>query len=117
MIKYKCTITGKEYSEATIQKNLSDAYRNKYEFERMGSCEGCGDPGVCSAHYIPKARLKQLHLTSLIWSPDMFFRACYSCNRIAENISSKEIKELMNFQEIVNVYKLYDKERFNIISE
>lgn len=115
MIKYKCTITGKEYSEATIQANLSAAYRDAYTFAPKGPCCGCGHPGTESAHIIPKARCKQLQLTSLIWNPVNFFRSCRFCNVIAENISSKEIRELLNFQEILAVYKQYDNERYQIL--
>jgi hypothetical protein len=114
---YKCTITGKSYSEATIKANLSKAYKEKYQFEPSGICAGCeNERGVCSAHYIPKARLKVLKLTSLIWRPDMFFRSCYHCNMVAENISSEEIKKLKNLSDLVWIHFLYDKERFNILT-
>lgn len=116
MIKYKCTITGKTYSEAVIQKNLSAAYRKVYAFEPSGACEGCGEPGICSAHIIAKSRCKQLHITSLIWNPVNFFRSCYACNTIAENITDSKIKELLNYTEILSVYKSYDRERYNILT-
>lgn len=115
MNKYTCTLTNQEYSEATIQTLLSKAYRRYYTFEPQGSCEGCGQQATCTAHIIPKARCKQLHLTSLIWSDFNWFRSCYKCNTAAENISSKEIKELLNYEEILSVYQLYDKERYQIL--
>lgn len=109
---YKCTITGKSYSEATIKANLSKAYKGRYLFEPSGSCEGCNGQGVCSAHIIAKARLKVLKLTSLIWSPELFFRSCYRCNMICENPSSPEILELLNFDRIEQVLFKYDKESY-----
>lgn len=109
----KCSITGKSYSEATIKSNLSKAYKEKYLFEPKGSCEGCGvNQGQGSAHIIPKAVLKHLHLTSLIWHPKMFFRACHHCNMICENPESDEIKKLLNFETILKVTRKYDPERF-----
>lgn len=110
MNKYKCTLTNQEYSEATIQANLSKAYRRAYTFEPQGSCEGCGGQAVCSAHIISKMRLKQLHLTSLIWSPELFFRSCYKCNQIAELPSSEAIADLLNYQEIKQIIFKYDPE-------
>lgn len=50
-------------------------------------------------------------MTQLIWSPENWFRSCYRCNQIAENPSSDEIKELMNFKRILAVTKKYDPER------
>jgi hypothetical protein len=82
-------------------------------FEPNGVCEGCRlSPGVCSAHIIPKAILKTLKLTSLIWSPEMFFRSCYKCNMICENPESDAIKELKNYERILEVTEKYDKQRF-----
>jgi len=116
MNRYHCSITDKSYSQAQIDKNLSDTYREIYVFEPLGSCEGCGGRGVCSAHIIAQARCKQLKLTSLIWQPMNFFRSCHRCNLVAENISNKEIRNLLNFQEILYVYKLYDQERYSILN-
>lgn len=110
---YKCTLTGKSYSESAIKANLSKVYKEHYLFEPSGSCEGCGDAGVCSAHIIAKARLKVLKLTSLIWSPKLFFRSCYKCNMICENPSSDEIKKLLNFDRILEVTRQYDPETYN----
>jgi 5-methylcytosine-specific restriction endonuclease McrA len=110
-----CTITGKSYSQNTIDSNLSKAYKEFYLFEPKGSCEGCGKPATCTAHIVPKARCKHLHLTSLIWNPENWFRSCYKCNMIAENPSSDEIKNLMNYDTILRVTEKYDKERYEIM--
>lgn len=110
---YKCTITGKSYSEATIKANLSQAYREHYLFEPSGSCEGCGGRATCTAHIVPKARCKSLHLVSLIWNPVNWFRSCTRCNSVAENVSSNEILDLLNFDRILEVIKRYDPERYS----
>jgi 5-methylcytosine-specific restriction endonuclease McrA len=115
MNMYKCKITGESYSEAKIQQLLSKTYREWYEFTPQGACEGCGRPGMCTAHIIPKARCKQLQLTSLIWNPENWFRACYTCNMCAENPDTKEIRDLRNFQEILAVYRQYDMERYQLL--
>jgi hypothetical protein len=107
----KCSITGKDYTETTIKSNLSKAYRDYYMFEPLGACEGCGEPATCTAHIIPKAILKILHLTSLIWNPELWFRSCYKCNQIVENVSSSAITELLNYNRIKQVIEKYDKER------
>lgn len=112
MNKYYCKLTDKYYSDATIKSNLSAAYKEHYMFEPKGSCEGCGvASGICSAHIIPKSILKSLHLTSLIWSPEMFFRSCYKCNSVCENVSSDAITKLLNYERIKEVIKKYDPER------
>lgn len=113
MIRYYCKLTDRYYSDATIKSNLSKAYKEHYLFERSGNCEGCQtELGVCTAHIIPKARLKTIGLTSLIWNPVVWFRACYHCNGVAENVSSDAIKDLKNYDRIVEVYKQYDYERY-----
>jgi hypothetical protein len=109
--KYKCTLTGKEYSEVTIKSNLSKAYKEYYEFEPVGSCEGCGGRATCTAHILPKAICKTLHLTSLIWNPENWFRSCYQCNSLAENVSSNEILTLLNYDRIKEVLEKYAPER------
>ncbi len=114
--KYHCTLTGKSYSEATIQSNLSTAYKEFYMFEPLGSCEGCQVvQAQNTAHILPKARLKQLRLTSLIWNPIVWFRSCIRCNQIAENPSSDEIKKLKNFDRILEVTKKFDPERYQLM--
>jgi hypothetical protein len=114
MATSKCTITGKSYSEATIKANLSKAYKEVYQFEPKGICEGCeSEPGICSAHIVGKSRCKHLKITSMIWSPINFFRSCYRCNSVAENVESLEILELKNIERIKEVLENYDPERFN----
>lgn len=109
-IRNYCSITDKYYTEATIKANLSRAYKEHYLFEPSGACEGCGEPATCSAHIIAKARLKVLKLTSLIWSPKLFFRSCYRCNMVCENVSSEEITTLFNYDRIKEVLYEYDPE-------
>jgi len=113
MNKSYCSITDKYYSEATIKANLSKSYRETYQDEPEGICEGClRERGNCSAHIIPKSRLKVLGLTSLIWNPTMFFRSCFRCNSVCENVSSIEITKLKNYYRIKSVIEQYDPERF-----
>lgn len=110
--KSYCSITGKYYTEATIQAKLSKAYREYYLFNQSGPCEGCGRKGFCTAHIIPRARCKTLHIVSMIWNPENWFRACYICNSAAENVSSTEILDLLNYETIKEVIRRYDPERF-----
>lgn len=110
--RYYCKITDKHYTESQIKTNLSKAYKDYYLFEPLGSCEGCGNTAQGTAHILPKAICKQLGLTSLIWNPVNWFRACNSCNTIAENVSSSEIKDLKNYQQIEDVLRTYDPIRY-----
>lgn len=103
---------GKRYTEATIKANLSKAYKEYYLFEPLGSCEGCGNPATCTAHILPKSVCKTLHKVELIFDPNNWFRSCYRCNSIAENVSGEEIKTLMNFPRIKEVLRVYDPERY-----
>ena len=109
--RYYCKLTDKYYTEATIKANLGKAYKDHYLFEPSGSCEGCGDTAVCTAHIIPKARLKCLKLVSLIWNPEIWFRSCYLCNQVAENPDSVAITELLNYERIKEITFKYDPER------
>jgi len=109
---YKCS-DGSKVSEAAIQRKLSEAYREFYLFCPIGKCEGCAGTAQCTAHIIPKARLKQLGMTELIWNHVVWFRSCFRCNMVAENPESDEIKTLLNYQEILEVTKRFDPERYS----
>ncbi len=102
---------GSEVSESTIKARYSAMIKVKYQESTVWKCRGCGGAPMGSAHIIPKARLKYLHLTELIWSPVMIFPACNKCNLICENVSSIEITELNNYEEIKDVMWKYDPER------
>jgi 5-methylcytosine-specific restriction endonuclease McrA len=112
-MNYYNTSSGERVSEATIKARLSAAYREFYLFEPLGNCEGCGEPATCTAHIVPKSRLKHLHKTEYIWNPIDWFRSCFRCNQIAENPESAEIKTLMNYDRILEVTRKLDPERYN----
>ncbi len=111
MIKTLCS-DGTKISEATIKSRLSKAYRDKYEGNPHPYCAGCGGKAQGSAHIIPKSQLKLLGLSDKIYHPDFFFAACYKCNQVCENISSGDIKKLMNYQTILELIRTYDVERY-----
>ena len=107
--RYRCS-DGSMVTQATIDANLSKAYKKHYLFEPLGSCEGCGQPATCTAHILPKSQCKIAGRTEMIWNPFNWFRACYSCNTKAENINSA--KELLNYDRILRVTKQLDYERY-----
>lgn len=113
MPNYFRTSTGERITDATIKKRLSQAYREKYGDSGHPPCEGCGHPAQGSAHIIPKARLKTLGLSDLIYAPFMFFSACYSCNSKIENPKGEGWKDLCNLQECLSVIEKYDKELYS----
>lgn len=110
MNKYYCS-DGSRVSEATVNRNLTAAYRKKYAGEPHPYCRGCGQPSQGSAHSIPKSILKQLHKTELIWNPEMFWPACHRCNLIAENPQGEDFTKLRNHSQVVSVIELYISER------
>ena len=42
----------------------------------------------------------------------MFWPACHRCNSVAENVQSKEFRELLNLERILPVIEKYDPERY-----
>lgn len=111
--KYYCKITDKHYTESQIKTNLSKAYKKLYAGEPSPICYGCGKVmAQGTAHILPRSICKQLHLTSLIWNPINMFPACYLCNQTCENVSSDEIKELLNYEQIEDVIRTYDPVRY-----
>lgn len=109
--RYYCSITDKWYTQNQIDTNLSKAYKEFYLFEPIGLCEGCMGQATCTAHILPKARCKTLHLVSLVWNPKNWFRSCIRCNYQAENVSSDAITKLLNYDRIKEVLIQYDPER------
>lgn len=105
------TSTGERVTEATIKARYTIAIRNKYQEMSVHRCHGCGGAPNGSAHIIPKAILKQMHMTELIWNPRIFFPACNKCNMICENVSSEEITTLHNYEYIKEVMWEFAPER------
>jgi len=108
---YKCS-DGTKVSEGVIKSKLSAAYKEFYLFDPVGSCEGCGQPATCTAHIYPKALCKSSGKTEYIWNPINWFRSCFSCNLLAENVASNEIKNLLNYEQILKVTKMLDPQRY-----
>lgn len=109
MIRYYCS-DGTRVSEATIKSNLSKAYR-EYDDGSVG-CRGCGNRAEGHAHIVPKARLKQLHLTDLIWAPELWVKACHKCNQVIENVTSNSFKILHCYDHCLSILQKYDPERY-----
>lgn len=108
---YYCS-DGRRVSEATIKANYTKAIREKYAGNPVQICQGCqAAQANGSAHIVPKARLKVLHLTELIWHPIMFFPACNRCNTICENPASEAITELKNYSYVKIIIERFDPER------
>lgn len=109
---YACS-DGSRVTEATIKANLSKAYKKKYEGNENCQCFECGkNRAQGSAHIIPKARLKQLGKSELIWDWEMFVEACHSCNSKIENVSSPEFKLLNGYEYYLEIFRKFDRERY-----
>lgn len=104
---YKCS-NGERVTQATIDKRLSEAYRERYE-NGFACCEETGLRAEGSSHIVSQKRCKQLHKTELIWTLDNFFPALNSVNSRWEN-NDQTLKNYWKYMEIV---KKYDPEGYN----
>ncbi len=112
MNRYYCS-DGTRVTEATIKANLSKAYREKYAGEPMQTCFECGvAQAQGNMHIIPKATLKHLHKTELIWDWEMFVPGCHRCNTVLENVSSPEFKLLNGYEYYLEIFRKHDLERY-----
>lgn len=106
MNKYRCS-NGELVSEATIKKNLSKAYRDKYGTQ-FATCEETGEQAQGSSHIVSQKRCKQLHKTELIWNPRNFFPATYVTNSRWESNDST----LRNYEEYMKIVEEFDPEGY-----
>lgn len=107
VIKYECS-DGTRVSQATIDRRLSEAYREKYSGMPFPCCQDCGQPAQGSSHIVSQKRAKQLRKTELIWNHDNFYPACNSCNSRWE---SHDVT-LPNYDTYMEVMKLFDEEGY-----
>jgi hypothetical protein len=93
---FECS-DGEKVTQADIN-SLKDKMYHVYDaIQTDPDCEGCRlEQAQGHAHIIPQARCKNLNKTELIWTMLNIFKACHSCNTIAENISSPAIMQLKN---------------------
>jgi 5-methylcytosine-specific restriction endonuclease McrA len=103
---------GTRVTQAEIDAKLTEAYRIKYTNGPSMTCAGCGEWADSSAHIIAKSRCKQLHKTELVWCPDNFFPACYSCNSAIESPKGGKWKALRNLDKCMEFVRIHDKELF-----
>jgi len=102
-IYYYCS-DGARVTQATIDKNLSRAYRDRYEGEPHPRCEETGVAAECSSHIISQKRCKELHMTELIWNPINFFPATHNVNSRWESNDTT----LRNYNEYMDVVRKFD---------
>jgi 5-methylcytosine-specific restriction endonuclease McrA len=103
---------GTRVTQAEIDAKLKEAYQVKYTISPWMTCEGCGEWADSSAHIIAKSRCKQLHKTELVWCPENFFPACYSCNSAIESPKGGKWKVLRNIDKCMEFVRIHDKELF-----
>lgn len=106
--------SGKAYSQATIDRKRSEAYREAYG-PYPQYCHGCGGQAMGSAHIVSQKAAKNMRKVELIWNPENFFPACAVCNLRAES-NGHSFYELINWQYCMEVIKKYDPERFTLMS-
>lgn len=107
---------GERVSQATIDRRLSQSYRDKYE-TNSGTiiCECCGkEPSVHNDHTIAQRRCKILHKTELIWNPENYVRSCERCHKQWEAFKAGDWCLHNNVGERLYFLKLHDREGYNI---
>lgn len=105
--------SGKAYSQATIDRKRSEAYREAYG-PYPQYCHGCGGQAMGSAHIVSQKAAKNMRKVELIWNPENFFPACYTCNTKCES-NGASFYELANWEYCLGVIKKHDPERYSIM--
>lgn len=114
-MNYAICSDGRRVSQATIDKELSLAYREKYEADQRIICECCQNAwSVASDHTIAQARCKVIHKTELIWNLLNFVRSCEICHKDWESFKSGEWTLHKNVIQRLEFLKEHDPEGFNI---
>lgn len=106
---------GAMVSQATIKRNLSESYREKYWNISSAVCECCqSEMSVDSDHTIAQARCKEIHKTELIWNPGNYVRSCRVCHKQWENFKSGDWLLHKNVIERLAFMQEYDPEGYTI---
>lgn len=102
---------GKAYTQATIDKKRSEAYRDKYG-PYPQYCHGCGSSTTNgSAHIVSQKAAKNMRKVELIWAHENFFPACAVCNLRVES-NGPSFYDLTNWQYCMEIIKKHDPERY-----
>lgn len=104
---YKCS-DGSKVSEATIQKKLSDSYKETYTFNPKPYCMGCGKQAIESSHILAKAYVKSIGKTELIWNPENVFPSCRNCHMAWEAINNPDWCKLHCVELLLKFIKKHD---------
>lgn len=112
MILYYCS-DGSRVSESQIKQKYSVAIRLKHQGQSFFTCQAClKEQAVDNSHIIAKARLKQLHLTDLIWHPMAFFDCCRRCHGLWEDYKSGDWVHFHNVEQCLRFLKEHDPEGY-----
>ena len=104
----KCS-DGSKVSQAYIDAQLTKVYSQGL---KSSVCEGCeATHAEGHSHIVKQKTLKQLGLTELIWSPEMFTYECHGCNS-AWDSALPEIEDQKNIVKKMVILYQYDKAAF-----
>lgn len=112
MPNYYYTSTGERYSQAQIDKKLSETYRKAYAGEPHPYCHGCGKRATETSHIISQRRCKILRKTELIWNVENMFPACRDCHMLFEGFKNEKVFQLFNYKQCLNFIKLHDSKDY-----
>lgn len=99
------TSDGERVSQATIDRRVSEAYKQIYAGEGYQYCHGCGGAAQGTAHIVPKAVCKVEGITEYCWLRINMFPSCHICNQRSENFRAPEFLLLKNVVHIVEITK------------
>jgi hypothetical protein len=106
--EYTCS-DGRKVSQAYINSMLSKSYAKGLENSICEACGSCKAEG--HSHIVKQKTLKDLHLTDLIWSPQMYTYECHGCNS-AWDSAIPEIEDHKNIVKKMVILWVYDKQAF-----
>lgn len=113
---YKCS-NGEKVSQATIDKRRSNAYRKLYEGQPHPLCAGCNNRAEGTAHLVPQKIVKAEGKSEYCWLSINMVPTCHRCNSKLESYKSDEIKELLCYDQLLEVTKLISPQRYNLMVE
>ena len=100
---------GSKVSQAYIDAQLTKVYSRGLKSSICQGCEATHAEG--HSHIVKQKTLKQMGLTELIWSPEMFTYECHGCNS-AWDSALPEIEDQKNIVYKMVILYNYDKAAF-----
>jgi hypothetical protein len=103
-------------AQQALHAKMIAAYK-KIDVKRGELCEGCEMSKAHEhSHTISQKRCKDLNKIELIYDPQNIELMCRNCHNIWEIGTVAEKQQLLNFKRMLEMLKLHDRQRFQIMS-